>query len=71
MDFVLKSQKEKIPLCMEFNIFKILKLSFIRRCVNFITEIGNYTWDEDRLGNKINRPIDDFNHLDGCNAICS
>lgn len=33
------------------------------RCVNFITEISNYTWDEDKLGNKINRPIDDFNHL--------
>ena len=33
------------------------------RCVNFITEINNYTWDEDRFGNKINKPIDDFNHL--------
>lgn len=33
------------------------------RCVNFITEINNYTWDEDRFGNKVNKPIDDFNHL--------
>lgn len=33
------------------------------RCVNFITEISNYTWDEDKFGNKINQPIDDFNHL--------
>lgn len=33
------------------------------RCVNFITEISNYTWDEDRNGNKINVPVDDFNHL--------
>lgn len=33
------------------------------RCVNFITEINNYTWDEDRFGNKINKTIDDFNHL--------
>ena len=33
------------------------------RCVNFLTEISNYTWDKDKLGNKINRPIDDFNHL--------
>lgn len=32
-------------------------------CVNFITEISNYTWDKDKLGNKINKPIDDFNHL--------
>ncbi len=33
------------------------------KCVNFITEISNYTWDEDKFGNKINKPIDDFNHL--------
>lgn len=33
------------------------------RCVNFLTEISNYTWDEDKFGNKINRPVDDFNHL--------
>lgn len=33
------------------------------RCVKFLTEISNYTWDEDKFGNKLNRPIDDFNHL--------
>lgn len=33
------------------------------RCTNFITEISNYAWDEDKFGNKMNRPIDDFNHL--------
>lgn len=33
------------------------------RCVNFLTEISNYTWATDKLGNKINTPIDDFNHL--------
>lgn len=33
------------------------------RCVNFITEISNYTWAEDRFGTKLNTPIDDFNHL--------
>ena len=33
------------------------------RCVNFITEISNYTWSEDKFGNKLNIPIDDFNHL--------
>lgn len=32
-------------------------------CVNFLTEISNYTWDEDKFGKKINKPIDDFNHL--------
>lgn len=33
------------------------------RCVNFITEISNYTWDVDKFGAKLNVPIDDFNHL--------
>jgi phage terminase large subunit len=33
------------------------------RCVNFLTEISNYTWEVDKFGNKLNRPIDDFNHL--------
>ena len=33
------------------------------RCVNFLTEIGNYTWAKDRFGRTLNEPIDDFNHL--------
>lgn len=33
------------------------------RCVNFLTEVSCYVWDTDRFGNKINQPIDDFNHL--------
>ena len=33
------------------------------RCVNFITEINNYTWGSDKFGNRLNVPIDDFNHL--------
>lgn len=32
------------------------------RCVNFLTEISNYTWAQDKFGNKLNIPIDDFNH---------
>lgn len=33
------------------------------RCVNFLTEISNYTWSTDKFGKKLNQPIDDFNHL--------
>lgn len=33
------------------------------RCTSFLTEISNYQWDKDKLGNTINKPIDDFNHL--------
>lgn len=33
------------------------------RCTNFLTEISNYTWETDKFGKKLNKPIDDFNHL--------
>ena len=33
------------------------------QCVNFLTEISNYTWDRDKFGVQINRPSEDFNHL--------
>jgi len=34
------------------------------KCVSFITEINNYTWDTDsKTGKRLNKPIDDFNHL--------
>lgn len=33
------------------------------RCVNFLTEISNYSWASDKFGNKLNVPCDDFNHL--------
>lgn len=39
------------------------KLIIHPRCVNFLTEISNYTWDVDKFGKKLNIPIDDFNHL--------
>lgn len=32
-------------------------------CVNFITEISNYMWDVDKGGQKLNKPVDMFNHL--------
>ena len=40
-----------------------LKIIVHPRCVNFITEMSNYTWDRNAFGEKLNIPIDDFNHL--------
>lgn len=60
---VEKSQKGKDSIMHGIQYIQDFGIIIHPRCVNFITEIGNYTWDEDRLGNKINRPIDDFNHL--------
>ena len=33
------------------------------KCVNFLKEISMYTWDEDKFGHKLNKPVDDCNHL--------
>lgn len=42
------------------------------QCVNFLTEISNYRWDEDRHGNILDKPIDDYCHLiDGGRYICA
>lgn len=47
-----------IDLIQDFHIF------VHPRCVNFIKEISNYTWDKDsKTGKRLNKPIDDFNHL--------
>ena len=40
-----------------------LKIHVHPRCVNFLTEVSNYTWEKDKFGKKLNIPIDDFNHL--------
>lgn len=33
------------------------------RCVNFITEISNYTWKKDKFGKTLNEPEGGFDHL--------
>jgi len=33
-----------------------------KRSVNLIKELRNYCWDTDKQGNKLNRPIDAYNH---------
>lgn len=40
-----------------------LKIIIHPRCVNFITEISQYTWKVDKFGKKLNVPVDDFNHI--------
>lgn len=40
-----------------------LRIVIHPRCVNFMTEISNYSWDKDKFSKVLNRPIDDFNHL--------
>lgn len=58
-----RSRKGKDSVNNGIQYIQGFKIIIHPRCVNFLTEISNYTWDADKFGNKINKPIDDFNHL--------
>lgn len=60
---VKASRKGKDSVLNGIQFIQNYKIIIHPRCVNFITEINNYRWAEDKLGNKLNAPEDDFNHL--------
>lgn len=49
---------------INFGISILQEYSFgvTERSVNLIKELRNYVWDTDKNGNKINKPIDSYNH---------
>lgn len=57
------AKKGKDSILNGIQFIQDFKIIIHPRCINFITEISNYSWDEDKFGKKLNRPIDDFNHL--------
>ena len=57
------AKKGKDSILNGIQLIQDYKIIIHPRCVNFITEITNYTWDKDKFDNQINKPIDDFNHL--------
>ena len=61
---ITKARKGKDSINNGIDFLQDYKILIHPRCTNFITEISNYTWDEDtKTGRKLNKPIDDFNHL--------
>ena len=60
---VKPAQKGKDSILNGIQWIQNLEIIIHPRNVNFITEISNYTWDTDKFGTKLNKPIDDFNHL--------
>lgn len=60
---IRKARKGKDSINNGIQFLQGYKIIIHPRCANFLTEISNYTWDEDKFGGKLNRPIDDFNHL--------
>ena len=61
---IRRARKGKDSINNGIDFIQYYKIFIHPRCTNFLTEIGNYTWDTDtKTGKKLNRPIDDFNHL--------
>lgn len=60
---IRKARKGKDSINSGIDFIQDFKIIIHSRCVNFLTEISNYTWDVDKFGKKLNKPIDDFNHL--------
>ena len=57
------SKKGKDSINAGIQFIQDFKIFIHPRCVNFLTEISNYAWDNDKFGKAVNKPIDDFNHL--------
>lgn len=61
---IRRARKGKDSVSNGIDFIQDYKIFIHPRCTNFLIEIGNYTWDTDtKTGKKLNRPIDDFNHL--------
>ncbi|MGV8153416.1 MAG: PBSX family phage terminase large subunit [Alkaliphilus sp.] len=60
---VKRARKGKDSVNNGIQFIQDYKIYIYPRCVNFLTEISNYTWDKDKFGKTINKPVDDFNHL--------
>lgn len=64
LSHIQKSRKGKDSINAGIDFIQDYHIIIHPKCVNFITEISNYTWDTDtKTGKKLNKPIDDFNHL--------
>lgn len=64
LSHIRRARKGKDSINNGIDFIQDYKIFIHPKCVNFLTEIGNYTWDTDtKTGKKLNRPIDDFNHL--------
>lgn len=60
---IMSARKGKDSVRNGIDFLQGYKIIIHPTCVNFITEISNYTWSKDKFGNTLNAPIDDFNHL--------
>ncbi len=57
------AQKGKDSIMAGIQFLQNFKVYVHPKCINFITEISLYCWEENKEGDKINKPIDSYNHL--------
>lgn len=57
------ARKGKDSILNGINFLQEFEILVRHTCNNFMTEITNYQWDVDRFDNRVNKPIDNFNHL--------
>lgn len=56
------AEKGKDSINHGIDLLQQYELLITSRSTNLIKEFRNYTWDVDKQGNKLNKPIDDWNH---------
>lgn len=60
---IRKARKGRDSIANGISFIQNFRIIVHPRCANFLMELQNYGWSEDKFGNKINKPVDDFNHL--------
>ena len=60
---VKAARKGKDSIMNGIQFIQDFKIYIHPRCINFLTEISNYSWEKDKFGKAINVPEDSFNHL--------
>jgi len=61
--FNIKSvEKGKDSIVYGISVLQDKEILVTKPSVNLIKELRSYSWDKDKAGKKLNKPIDDFNH---------
>lgn len=60
---IYPAEKGKDSINIGIQLIKQHKVYYTKSSVNLKTEVGNYLWATDRFKNRLNKPIDSYNHL--------
>ncbi len=55
-------EKGKDSIVYGISVLQDKEILVTKSSVNLIKELRSYSWDKDKAGKKLNKPIDDFNH---------